>query len=50
MLLIRWQTESEDLSQVGRACCGGRQSCLDQNYKQRQYYVLTIDLQIGIVV
>jgi pyruvate-formate lyase-activating enzyme len=32
--------ESEDLSQVGRACCGGRQSCLDQNYKQRQYYVL----------
>jgi pyruvate-formate lyase-activating enzyme len=32
--------ESTDLSQVGRACCGGRQSCLDQNYKQRQYYVL----------
>lgn len=32
--------ESEDLSQVGRACCGGRQSCIDQNYKQRQYYVL----------
>jgi len=32
--------ESEDLSQVGRACCGGRQSCLDQNYKERQYYVL----------
>jgi hypothetical protein len=32
--------ESKDLSQVGRACCGGRQSCLDQNYKERQYYVL----------
>ena len=32
--------ESKDLSQVGRACCGGRQSCLDQNYKNRQYYVL----------
>jgi hypothetical protein len=32
--------ESKDLSQVGRACCGGRQSCVDQNYKQRQYYVL----------
>jgi hypothetical protein len=32
--------ESKDLSQVGRACCGGRQSCVDQNYKQRQYYVI----------
>ena len=32
--------ESNDLSQVGRACCGGRQSCVDQNYKERQYYVL----------
>ena len=33
-------TESKDLSQVGRACCGGRQTCADQNYKNRQYYVL----------
>jgi hypothetical protein len=32
--------ESSDLSNVGRACCGGRQSCVDQNYKSRQYYVL----------
>ena len=32
--------ESKDLSQVGRACCGGRQSCVDQNYKERQYYVI----------
>ena len=32
--------ESKDLSQVGRACCGGRQTCLDQNYKDRQYYVI----------
>jgi pyruvate-formate lyase-activating enzyme len=31
--------ESSDLSDIGRACCGGRQSCLDQNYKTRQYYV-----------
>jgi hypothetical protein len=30
----------KDLSQIGRACCGGRQSCVDQNYKSRQYYVL----------
>ena len=28
-----------DLGDVGRACCGGRQTCLDQNYKERQYYV-----------
>jgi pyruvate-formate lyase-activating enzyme len=32
--------ESADLGDVGRACCGGRQSCLDQNYKDRQYYIL----------
>jgi hypothetical protein len=32
--------EQADLSTVGRACCGGRQSCIDQNYKNRQYYVL----------
>jgi len=31
---------SLDLSDTGRACCGGRQSCLDQNYKNRQYYIL----------
>lgn len=27
------------LSHVGRACCGGRHFCLDQDYKQRQVYV-----------
>lgn len=27
------------LTEVGRACCGGRQLCNDQNYKQRQFYV-----------
>jgi hypothetical protein len=32
--------ESTNLSDIGRACCGGRQTCLDQSYKQRQYYVL----------
>jgi pyruvate-formate lyase-activating enzyme len=32
--------ESKDLSQIGRACCGGRQSCLNQNYKDRQYYII----------
>jgi len=31
--------ESSDLSNVGRACCGGRQTCLDQHYKERQYYI-----------
>jgi pyruvate-formate lyase-activating enzyme len=32
--------ESSDLSNVGRACCGGRQTCSDQNYKQRQHYTI----------
>jgi pyruvate-formate lyase-activating enzyme len=27
------------LTDVGRACCGGRQICTDQNYKQRHAYV-----------
>lgn len=27
------------LSQVGRACCGGRQTCQDQNYAARNYFV-----------
>jgi pyruvate-formate lyase-activating enzyme len=28
-----------DLSASGRACCGGRQVCQNQNYKQRNFYV-----------
>ena len=28
-----------NLTDVGRACCGGRQTCTDQNYKQRHFYV-----------
>jgi pyruvate-formate lyase-activating enzyme len=28
-----------DLSDSGRACCGGRQTCQDQNYKQRHFFV-----------
>jgi pyruvate-formate lyase-activating enzyme len=27
------------LTDIGRACCGGRQTCTDQNYKQRHFYV-----------
>ena len=29
-----------NLSDVGRACCGGRQTCQDQNYKERKFYVM----------
>ena len=29
-----------NLSDTGRACCGGRQVCQDQNYKERKFYVL----------
>lgn len=28
-----------DLSDTGRACCGGRQLCADQNYRQREFFV-----------
>ena len=28
-----------DLTDTGRACCGGRQVCQDQNYKSRVFYV-----------
>jgi hypothetical protein len=31
--------ESSELSDAGRACCGGRQLCGNQNYKQRHHYV-----------
>jgi pyruvate-formate lyase-activating enzyme len=32
-------TEESNLTDVGRACCGGRQTCTNQNYKQRHAYV-----------
>lgn len=28
-----------DIASTGRACCGGRQVCLDQNYRQREYFI-----------
>ena len=31
--------EQTDLTSVGRACCGGRQVCMDQNFKQRNFFV-----------
>jgi hypothetical protein len=31
---------SKQLSDAGRACCGGRQTCQDQNYKDRKFYVM----------
>jgi len=29
-----------NLNNTGRACCGGRQTCQDQNYRERKFYVL----------
>lgn len=29
-----------NLTSVGRACCGGRQMCSDENYKNRNFYVV----------
>lgn len=31
--------ESKALTENGRTCCGGRQFCSDQNYKQRDFYI-----------
>jgi pyruvate-formate lyase-activating enzyme len=36
--LLQDKQESH-LTDIGRACCGGRQTCTDQNYKQRHFYV-----------
>jgi pyruvate-formate lyase-activating enzyme len=36
--LLQNKVESH-LTDIGRACCGGRQTCIDQNYKQRHFYV-----------
>jgi len=38
--VINSDLDRVDLSDTGRACCGGRQLCLDQNYKKRNYYIL----------
>jgi pyruvate-formate lyase-activating enzyme len=36
--LLKDKVES-NLTDVGRACCGGRQTCTDQNYRQRHFYI-----------
>jgi hypothetical protein len=32
-------SQDQELTKIGRACCGGRQVCADQNYRQRDFYV-----------
>lgn len=36
--LLKDKVES-NLTDIGRACCGGRQTCTNQNYQQRHFYV-----------
>ena len=36
--ILKDKTEA-NLTDIGRACCGGRQLCTNKNYKQRQFYV-----------
>jgi pyruvate-formate lyase-activating enzyme len=31
--------KKSNLTDIGRACCGGRQTCTNQNYKQRHFYI-----------
>jgi pyruvate-formate lyase-activating enzyme len=33
------KNQSFALSDLGRACCGGRQLCADKNYKSKEFYV-----------
>ncbi len=33
------ESELTDLSDIGRACCGGRSLCVDQNYKKKTFFV-----------
>ena len=37
---IATQEQTVDLADTGRACCGGRQLCSDQNYQQRNFFVV----------
>ena len=34
------ESAAQQLTNVGRACCGGRQTCQDKNYKERKFYVI----------
>jgi len=34
-----FEDPSTDLADTGRACCGGRQLCADQNYRNRDFFV-----------
>lgn len=36
---VKDSNDNNDLASTGRACCGGRQLCLDQNYSQREFFV-----------
>jgi sulfatase maturation enzyme AslB (radical SAM superfamily) len=31
--------DNTDLSKIGRACCGNRQLCVNQKYKEREYFI-----------
>ena len=36
---VKKMEDKFDLSDSGRACCGGRQTCTDGNYKQRHFFI-----------
>lgn len=39
MPLSAFEQPTTDLAATGRACCGGRQLCADQNYRKREFFV-----------
>lgn len=36
---VEANSDSQDMIQVGRACCGGRQLCLDSNFRSRNFVI-----------
>jgi MoaA/NifB/PqqE/SkfB family radical SAM enzyme len=36
---IELDQSEKNMSNAGRGCCGGRQVCLDQNYKERHFFI-----------
>lgn len=40
MPMSAFEQTTTDLAATGRACCGGRQLCADQNYRERNFFVV----------
>lgn len=41
----KWNSQETSLSEVGRACCGGRNVCINKNLKEPLFYVVDNNFQ-----